>query len=163
MKEICMKYKTYPAVEPDGDFFVLLMLLVDGREEPEEEVISLIGLVADGQNARVRLAYIKVDLWNTGAIDGKLYTDTVVSTAIQDLGKTQDKWLHILFVAELRKRGFGFGLDLSLLLVLLSSRGWNSAGSTARRPRPSMSLSAVIRLDDFAVTLLAAAKRDSAH
>lgn len=64
--------RTYTAGEPDDDFLIILVLFIDSWEEPEEHLVFFIGLVADWQKARVRLAYVEIDFWDSSSIDGKL-------------------------------------------------------------------------------------------
>lgn len=45
------------------------MLLVGRREEPKEELIDLVALVADGEISSVRFTHIKVDIGEGGAVD----------------------------------------------------------------------------------------------
>lgn len=63
--------QTHPAVEPNGNLLLLLVLLIVGREEPKEEVITIL-LVGNWQKTSVRLADIEVYLGNTSTIDGEL-------------------------------------------------------------------------------------------
>lgn len=60
-----------PSIEPDDD--LLGLVCRRGWEEPEEHLaVGAVPYSADGQGAGVALAYVKVDIWDSGAVDDEL-------------------------------------------------------------------------------------------
>lgn len=63
-------------VQPNRDFFMTVW--VGSREEPEEQLTSLVGIARDRQKSSVRLAYREIDLRECGTIHHKLVGGIVV-------------------------------------------------------------------------------------
>lgn len=78
---------TYSAVEPDGDFLLLPVLLMVRGEKPEEIFIELTLLGADGQPSGVRLTDVTFDFGNVFAIDGEY---CVVVSFISNVAKGRE-------------------------------------------------------------------------
>lgn len=61
----------YPTGQPNRDF--LAHSLVLRREEPEEQLVRIVDILADGETARIRLAHIKVNVGQSTPVDDELY------------------------------------------------------------------------------------------
>ena len=60
---------TYTTIEPYQD--LLLGRRIGRREEPEEQLVLIVRVVSDGEQARIRLANVEVDIGDVGTIDGE--------------------------------------------------------------------------------------------
>lgn len=60
----------YTTVQPQQNL-LLGIIYRGGREEPEEQLIGVVGVVADGEIPRVGLADVEVDVRDLGAVDGE--------------------------------------------------------------------------------------------
>jgi hypothetical protein len=68
---------TYAAVQPDEN--LLVRRRVGRREEPEEKVVLVVGVAADGQQPGIGLANVEVDIRDALAIDSEFYDDKLAA------------------------------------------------------------------------------------
>lgn len=66
---------THAAVQPDEN--LLLGRRIGRREEPEEQLVLVRRVAADGQEAGVGLAHVEVNIWDSLAVDGEFWREVV--------------------------------------------------------------------------------------
>ena len=66
---------THAAVQPNEN--LLLRGWIGRREEPEEQLVLVRRVAADGQEAGIRLAHVEVDIWDSLSIDGEFCGGTL--------------------------------------------------------------------------------------
>jgi hypothetical protein len=68
-QESAERATSWSTVQPDHN--LLFCFRLSGREEPEEKLASLVGVIRDGQKSSVRLADIEGDLGKASTVHGK--------------------------------------------------------------------------------------------
>ncbi len=76
--------ETHAAVQPDEN--LLFRSRIGRGKKPEEEVVWVVGVLAEGQQPGVGLAHVEVDIGYTLSIDSKFWKHKVSISRIDEGG-----------------------------------------------------------------------------